>query len=134
MGTTHGGYSLTIQDELDMASPNDVPQFTVNPDKTIALIGTGFCLEASSGAKSGDVVRVNHCTGGPSQQWNFLPSSHGRKTQVQIQLQGSDMCIDVNDKGSNKWSSLSGAPVELQKCENKVTESWTFEEPKSFPE
>merc|ERR1712232_399612 len=76
----------------------------------------------ASGTSVGNVVRLNLCTGGPTQRWHRLPNGQGMEM---IQLQGTDQCLDVVDKEG----SLNGASVELRVCSKRATESWMFESP-----
>merc|ERR1719401_2177758 len=99
-------------------SPSMILYFTAKFDQTITWDDMDWCLEAA-GDKRGEAVRVNVCTGGPTQKWNWIPDGHGRNM---IQLKNTDLCLD----GSN------GAPIELQKCGGEVTE-WQFEEQIPLP-
>jgi rubredoxin len=106
---------LTIGEVPDATSANVVPEFEAKADKTIAWEERGWCVEAF-GSENGDAVRVNQCTGAPSQRWTFLPQSHNRNM---IQLEGTQKCMDVDPK-----SALKGAQIVLQDCEYA---HWQFE-------
>merc|ERR1719191_320832 len=106
---------LTIWDETGSMSANDIPHFTVQPNHLITWDGK-FCLEAV-GDTTGDVVRLNSCTGGPMQLWDFSPRENQGANQIRLKA-SANKCMDVNLKGS----SPNEASIELQEC-NKISES-----------
>jgi uncharacterized membrane protein len=110
-------HELTIRDPLDETSATEIPRFTAKSDDTIVWESKDLCIEAS-GFESGNVARLNHCTGGLTQKWRWLPWGP-------IQLKGTNQCLDAFDtKGG-----LNGALIGLRECENVASESWKFERP-----
>jgi len=113
---------LTVK-EIFGITPQNVLYFTANEDSTISCNQKNevrWCLEAT-GTETGHVVRINHCTGRPTQKWKWLPSGP-------MQVEGTNQCIHVKDS-----NGLIRAPVELGECASKATKLWAFEDAVSSP-
>jgi hypothetical protein len=112
--------NLTLSDRLGKTFHTAIPSFTVKPDRTIIWDAMDWCVEAS-GTNNGDQIRVNRCTGGPGQKWNWWSTSLGHEM---IQLDGTTKCCGVGKAiGSHE------VPIELQECQGQATDLWKFEEP-----
>lgn len=84
-----------------------------------------MCLDAKYDAthspwSNGDPIQLWTCNGGLQQKWTFSTTS-GQYGTIK---NGSGLCLDAVDDGSNENPSIPGDPVQLWGCNGGTQQEW----------
>jgi hypothetical protein len=109
IGTASTSFSIVVLPRLGSVHPGS---------GEIRLGGGRHCLtDAGNSARAGTAARIEDCTGGADQRWQFVPRGQFGGTGF-IQIHGR--CLSIAQGSGN------GARVTIQRCTTSSREQWAY--------